>query len=126
MFLTETPEQLALRKELREYFAQLLTDDVREALSKGEGGPTFRTVVRQLGRDGWLGIGWPKEFGGQGRPPSDQFIFFDEAQRAVAPIPFVTLNTVGPTIIQFGTDEQKERFLPGILAGELNFAIGYT
>jgi alkylation response protein AidB-like acyl-CoA dehydrogenase len=73
-----------------------------------------------------LGIGWPKEFGGQGRPPSDQFIFFDEAQRAVAPIPFVTLNTVGPTIIQFGTDEQKERFLPGILAGELNFAIGYT
>jgi len=126
MFLSESPEQLALRKELREYFAQLLTDDVRDDLAKGEGGATFRKVVRQLGADGWLGVGWPKEYGGQGRPPADQFVFFDEAQRAVAPIPFVTLNTVGPTIIQFGTEEQRQRFLPGILAGELNFAIGYT
>jgi 3-oxocholest-4-en-26-oyl-CoA dehydrogenase alpha subunit len=127
MFLEYTPEQQALRKELREYFAQLLTPEVRAELGEpGEGSPLFRDVVRQIGTDGWLGIGWPQEYGGQGRPATDQFIFFDEVQRAGAPFPFVTLNTVGPTIIRFGSDEQKSFFLPGILAGEINFAIGYT
>ena len=92
----------------------------------GEGGDAWREVVRQIGKDGWLGIGWPTEFGGQGRPATDQFIFFDETRRAGAPFPFVTINTVGPTIMRFGTDEQKSFFLPKILAGELNFAIGYT
>jgi alkylation response protein AidB-like acyl-CoA dehydrogenase len=127
MFLDYTPEQQALRKELREYFEVLLTPEVRAELGEpGEGGPLFRDLVRRMGADGWLGIGWPKEFGGQGRPATDQFIFFDEVQRAGAPFPFVTLNTVGPTLMRFGSDEQKAIFLPGILAGEMNFAIGYT
>jgi alkylation response protein AidB-like acyl-CoA dehydrogenase len=127
MHLEETSEQLALREELRAYFAELLTDDVRHALdAQTEGGEVFRSLVRRMGKDGWLGIGWPKEFGGQGRPTSDQFIFFTEVQRARAPFPFVTLNTVGPMIMRFGTDEQKSFFLSGILAGEINFAIGYT
>ena len=107
MHLEETAEQLALRAELRAYFAELITDDVRRALdSESEGGEVFRSMVRRMGKDGWLGIGWPKEFGGQGRPTSDQFIFFTEVQRARAPFPFVTLNTVGPMIMRFGTDEQ--------------------
>ena len=127
MFLEYTPEQQALRNELREYFAQLLTPDVRAQLGEpGEGSPLFRDVVRQIGTDGWLGIGWPREYGGQGRPATDQFIFFDEVQRAGAPFPFVTINTVGPTIMRFGTEEQKAFYLSRILAGELNFAIGYT
>jgi alkylation response protein AidB-like acyl-CoA dehydrogenase len=127
MFLEYTPEQQALRTELREYFARLLTPEVRAELGEpGTGSRRFREVVRQMGSDGWLGIGWPTEYGGQGRPATDQFIFFDEVQRAGAPFPFVTLNTVGPTIIRFGSDEQKSFFLPGILAGEINFAIGYT
>ena len=127
MYLDYTPEQQALRKELREYFERLLTPEVRAELGEpGEGGKAFRRVVRQIGADGWLGVGWPKEYGGQGRPATDQFVFFDEVQRAGAPFPFVTLNTVGPTIMRFGTDEQKAFFLPGILAGEINFAIGYT
>src|SRR5580704_1202963 len=127
MYLEETPEQLALREELRAYFTELLTEDVRRALdTESEGGEAFRSFVRRMGKDGWLGIGWPKEFGGQGRPTSDQFIFFTEVQRARAPFPFVTLNTVGPMIMRFGTDEQKSFFLSGILAGEINFAIGYT
>ena len=83
-------------------------------------------VVRTIGKDGWLGIGWPTEYGGQGRPATDQFIFFDETRRAGAPFPFVTVNTVGPTIMRFGTEEQKQFFLPAILSGEVNFAIGYT
>jgi alkylation response protein AidB-like acyl-CoA dehydrogenase len=125
--LEETAEQGALRKELRAYFAELLTPAVRAELeSDPEGGPVYRRVVRQMGADGWLGVGWPEQFGGQGRPPTDQFIFFDEVWRARAPFPFVTINTVGPTLMLFGTEEQKQRFLPGILRGEINFAIGYT
>jgi alkylation response protein AidB-like acyl-CoA dehydrogenase len=127
MHLEETSEQLALRAELRDYFAEIITEEVRRSLdSETEGGETFRGIVRRMGKDGWLGIGWPKEYGGQGRPASDQFIFFTEVQRARAPFPFVTLNTVGPMIMRMGTDEQKSFFLSGILAGEINFAIGYT
>src|SRR5581483_1190268 len=121
------PEQAALRKELRAYFERLLTPEVRARLgAAGEGSPHFRTVVRQMGADGWLGIGWPKEYGGQGRGVLDQFIFFDEVQRAGAPFPFVTINTVGPTLMAYGSDEHKRTYLPGILRGDVNFAIGYT
>ena len=127
MYLQETPEQLALRAELRAYFAKIITDDVRAALDgEGDGGVVFHATVRQMGQDGWLGIGWPKEYGGQGRPTSDQFIFFNEVQRARAPFPFVTLNTVGPMLMRHGTQEQKDFFLSGILKGEINCAIGYT
>jgi len=127
MYLEETPDQLALRAELRAYFARLITPEVRHELdAETEGGETFRRMVRQMGKDGWLGIGWPVEYGGQGRPEADQFIFLTEVQRARAPFPFVTLTTVGPMLIRHGTDEQKKFFLSGILAGEINCAIGYT
>lgn len=127
MYLAETEDQQALRVELRGYFADLLTDEVRTELGTlGESPDAFRRVVAQIGSDGWLGLAWPVEYGGQGRPATDQFIMFDEIQRAHAPFPFVTVNTVGPAIMALGTDEQKQRYLPGILAGTLNFAIGYT
>ncbi|MDA8360284.1 MAG: acyl-CoA dehydrogenase family protein [Actinomycetota bacterium] len=127
MFLEETQDELRLRAELRRYYAAVLTDEVRAGLSEGgEGGELWRQVVKTTARDGWLGIGWPKEYGGQGRPATEQFIFFDETRRAGAPFPFVTVNTVGPTIMRYGTEEQKAFFLPKILAGECNFAIGYT
>jgi alkylation response protein AidB-like acyl-CoA dehydrogenase len=127
MYLEYTADQQALRAELRKYFSDLLSGDTMEQLGEpGQGSETFRRLVRRMGEDGWLGIGWPKEYGGQGRSAIEQFIFFDEVQRAGAPFPFVTLNTVGPTIIAYGTEEQKARFLPGILLGEVNFAIGYT
>jgi alkylation response protein AidB-like acyl-CoA dehydrogenase len=112
---------------LRAYFERLMTPERRASLPGPEaGGDPYRDLVRQMGDDGWLGVGWPKEYGGQGRTPAEQFIFYDEAQRAGVPMPLVTLNTVGPTLMRFGTDEQKEYFLPRILAGELHFAIGYT
>src|SRR5215831_13302308 len=104
-----------------------MTPARRAALPGPEaGGDTYRDLVRQMGSDGWLGIGWPKEYGGQGRTPAEQFIFYDEAQRAGVPMPLVTLNTVGPTLMRFGNDDQKAYFLPQILAGEVHFAIGYT
>ncbi|OLL18947.1 MULTISPECIES: acyl-CoA dehydrogenase family protein [unclassified Rhodococcus (in: high G+C Gram-positive bacteria)] len=127
MDLKESPEQVALRKELRAYFASLLPEDKRRrAGEQGVGGEHFREVVTLLGKDGWLGIGWPTEYGGQGRSIEEQFVFFDEVQRAGLPFPFVTVNTVGPTLMKYGTQEQKDRFLPGILSGDIVFAIGYT
>ncbi|MFE1950070.1 acyl-CoA dehydrogenase family protein [Streptomyces sp. NPDC059524] len=127
MDLRESAAQRALRRELRAYFAALLPEDERRrAGEEGVGGGRFREVVARLGADGWLGIGWPVEYGGQGRSAEDQYVFFDEVQRAGLPFPFVTVNTVGPTLMEYGTEEQKKRFLPGILAGETVFAIGYT
>jgi alkylation response protein AidB-like acyl-CoA dehydrogenase len=121
------PEQQQLRAELRQYFEGLMTPERRAALTGGEaGGEAYRDVVRQMGRDGWLGIGWPAEWGGQGRTPIEQYVFYDEANRAGAPLPLVTLNTVGPTLMRFGSEDQKRDFLPKILAGELHFAIGYS
>ncbi|MDT2008262.1 acyl-CoA dehydrogenase [Rhodococcus opacus] len=127
MDLRESPAQRELRRELRAYFAALLPEEKRRvAGEEGVGGEHFRDIVRLLGKDGWLGIGWPVEYGGQGRSIEDQFVFFDEVQRAGLPFPFVTVNTVGPTLMKYGTEEQKARFLPGILAGDIVFAIGYT
>jgi 3-oxocholest-4-en-26-oyl-CoA dehydrogenase alpha subunit len=122
-----TDEQVLLREELQAYFAAVLTPEVKAELrAEGHGGPVHREVRQKMGADGWLGIGWPKEYGGQGRSVLDQYVFFDEASRAGAPVPMIALNTVGPTIMAAGTEEQKQRYLPGILAGTLDFAIGYT
>jgi len=123
-----TPEQQAFRAELREYFAKMMSETlVKELRSDGEGGgPLFRAAMKQMGRDGLLGVGWPKEHGGQGRTPIEQFIFADEVQTAGFPLPSLTLNTVGPTIRHYGSEAQKAFFLPKILAGELFVAIGYS
>lgn len=127
MYVDLTSEQKALGAELRAYFGELINDAARQELRGSEGGgPEYTRILKQLGEDGWLGIGWPEEYGGQGRSSIEQYIFAEEIQRAGFPLPFLTLGTVGPTLMQFGTDEQKERFLPPILRGESNFAIGYS
>ena len=128
MYIDYTPAEQALRSELRAYFAALFTPALQAELDEGfeGGGPEFRRALQRMGRDGWLGVGWAKEHGGQGRSEVEQFIFFDEVQRAGFPIPILTLCTVGPTIAKFGTDAQRAKYLPGILRGELHFSIGYT
>lgn len=123
-------EQERLRKELRAYFAELMTPSLRAALTDDTGeygdGTAYRAVVRQLGRDGWLALGWPAEYGGGGRSRLDQLIFADEAALAGVPVPFLTLYTVGPTIMRHGTAQQRAQYLPGIAAGEIHFSIGYS
>jgi 3-oxocholest-4-en-26-oyl-CoA dehydrogenase alpha subunit len=126
MFVDETVEQRALRTELRAYFDRLLTPELRAATRNVESGDVHHQIIRQMGKDGWLGIGWPKQYGGQGRTETEQLIFFEEAQLAGAPLPFVTLNTVGPAIMALGSEAHKQQFLPGILRGEIHFAIGYS
>jgi alkylation response protein AidB-like acyl-CoA dehydrogenase len=128
MHLTYTPEQERLRRELQAYFSGLMTPDLRAALQGGDygDGEAYREVVRRLGQDGWLALSWPAEYGGRGAPVIDQLIFMDEAAAAGVPVPFLTINTVGPTIMRFGTGEQKAFYLPRIAAGEVHFAIGYS
>jgi alkylation response protein AidB-like acyl-CoA dehydrogenase len=126
MFLDFTDSQRALQAELRSYFATLISPTEREEMLTQRHGLIYREVVRRMGRDGWLGVGWPAEFGGRGLGPVEQQIFVNEAAIADVPLPSVTLQTVGPTLMAHGTAEQKDFFLPRILAGELHFAIGYT
>jgi alkylation response protein AidB-like acyl-CoA dehydrogenase len=127
MFIGLSEEQEQLRRELRAYYDRLLTPQVREDLAREHGvGPKTKAIRRQMARDGWLCFGWPKEYGGQGRGEVDHFIFFDESMRASAPVPMLTVNTVGPTLMRFGTEEQKRAFLPRMASGEIEFCIGYS
>jgi alkylation response protein AidB-like acyl-CoA dehydrogenase len=127
MYIDLTPEQRALRDELRGYFQGLVTDALRRELKDSEGGgPEYRRILKQLAADGWLGIGWPKEYGGQGRSAIEQYIFAEEVQRVGFPLPFLTLGTISPTIMHYGSEAQKQKFLPPVLRGDLHFAIGYS
>ena len=128
MHLAYTPEQERLRQELQAYFAGLMTPEIRAALQGGDygDGGAYKEAVRQLGRDGWLALSWPEAYGGRDAPMMDQLIFLDEAAAAGVPVPFLTINTVGPTIMRYGTPEQKAFYLPRIAAGEIHFAIGYS
>jgi 3-oxo-4-pregnene-20-carboxyl-CoA dehydrogenase beta subunit len=126
MFIDLTDAQISLRDELRDYFATLIPPAERTALLTQRHGTVYRDVVRRMGRDGWLGVGWPTEYGGRGLGQIEQQIFVTEASLADVPLPAVTLQTVGPTLMQHGSKEQKDFFLPRILTGELHFAIGYT
>ena len=122
-----TKEQADLQAELRAYFAAMLTPEVRRDLGgEGDNPELWRALVRQMGADGWLGLGWPQVYGGRGASAFEQLLLFTEVQRAGAPFPFVTVNTVGPTLMSFGSQEQKDHFLPRILSGDCVFAIGYT
>jgi len=127
MYIGYTPEHEQLRRELRAYYDRILTPDVVAELAVSEGvGPVGREIVRQMGSDGWLGIGWPTEYGGQGRGFIEQFIFYDESMRAGAPVPMLTINSVAPTIMKYGSQAMKDFYLPQILRGEIHFCIGYT
>ncbi|WP_374770331.1 acyl-CoA dehydrogenase family protein [Streptomyces sp. NBC_01463] len=126
MHLAPTERQRELRAELRAYFRDVMPDRSGPAGSTPQDLDAQRRLLRRIGSDGMLGLGWPVEYGGQGRGADEQFVFFDEAYRAGAPVSMVTLNTVGPTLMKYGTQEQKEYFLPRILAGEIVFAIGYS
>ena len=129
MELAYSDQHERLRAELRSYFAALMTPQRRAALV-GDGeygdGSAYKDIIRQLGADRWLTLSWPEEYGGRGGSALDQLVFTDEAATAGVPVPFLTINTVGPTIMRFGTQEQKAFFLPKIAAGELHFAIGYS
>jgi alkylation response protein AidB-like acyl-CoA dehydrogenase len=128
MELEFTPEQRRFRDDLRAYLADMMTDALSREVAGGfeGGGPEFRTAMRRMGRDGLLGLNWPKEYGGQDRSAIEQFIFADEVQAVGFPLPFLTLNTIGPILQKYGSESQRRFFLPRILAGEIFFSVGYS
>jgi 3-oxocholest-4-en-26-oyl-CoA dehydrogenase alpha subunit len=128
MEIDYTPEQRRFRDGLRAYFADMMTDALAGELSGAweGGGPEFRKAMKRMGKDGLLGVSWPKQYGGQERSPVEQFLFADEVQASGFPFPFLTLNTVGPMLREHGTEAQSRYFCPRILAGEIFFAIGYS
>ncbi len=124
-----SPEQQRLRREIRDYYRELFTPELRAAYDaeyEEMGGPVFREIVGRMGEDGWLCIGWPTEYGGRGLGPLEQFIFWDETYRARAPLPIIAVNTIGPTLMQFGSEAQKAELLPKIVKGRCFFGVGYT
>ena len=126
MYVGMSKEQEALRDELRAYYDELLTPEVEDDLRKGEG---VGQVEGRLEADGRRRLCRRRMAEGVGRPgltPIEQFVFFDESMRAGAPVPMLTINSVAPTIMRYGSEEQKQFYVPKILKGEIHFAIGYT
>jgi alkylation response protein AidB-like acyl-CoA dehydrogenase len=121
-----TDSQRAFRQEIRDYFAGLASRDDHVEMLTDRHGPAYHRIIKQMGSDKMMGVGWPTEYGGQGLGGIEQQIFANEAARADVHLPAVTLQTVGPTLQAFGTQEQKDKFLPDILAGDVHFAIGYS
>ena len=134
MDLRFSDEDEAFRAEARDFLETHLDADF--AALRGLGGPgkehqdfEGRLEWEQLlGREGWSVVGWPKEYGGKGLPVTQQVIWHQEYARARAPgrVGIVGEGLLGPTLIAFGTDEQKARFLPGIVSGETLWCQGYS
>jgi len=130
MLIEFTKKQRKLREELREYFNHLMTPQLKEELMKGSteggGGPLFKKTLKKIGKDGWIGLSWPKENGGKGGTPLDQYIFTEEIMRSGFPYPFLTTDSVGPTIAKYGSKKLINHVIPQILGGEIVIAIGYS
>jgi len=129
MDLNFTPEELAFRSEIREWVADNLPADiahkVRHALRLSR--DDLQRWARILGKKGWLGWGWPTQFGGPGWNAIQKHLFEEECALACAPrvIPFGPVM-VAPVIMAFGNAEQQKRFLPGIASGEVWWSQGYS
>jgi alkylation response protein AidB-like acyl-CoA dehydrogenase len=125
-----TKNQQKLKDELKEYFSALLNKELLSEMSDPRffegGGPEFKKALKIMGQDGWIGLSWPKEFGGKEFTPIEQYIFVEEIMRTGFPFPFLTTESVGPMIAQYGSDWAKETIAKSILRGETIFAIGYS
>ena len=134
MHLRFSDEDEAFRREVATWLADHLTGEF--AVVRGRGGPgdehalldERRAWERVLAEGGWTCIGWPAEFGGRGASLAQQVVFYEEYARAGGPgrAGHIGETLLGPTIIAFGSEEQKRRFLPAIVAGEELWCQGYS
>ena len=125
-----TKNQIKLREELRDYFNDLMNENLVKELKmsggEGGGGPEFKKALKKIGQDGWIGLSWPKKYGGQEASYLEQYIFTEEIMRSGFPYPFLTTDSIGPTIAEYGNNLIKRDLIPGILSGDIIFAIGYS
>jgi alkylation response protein AidB-like acyl-CoA dehydrogenase len=121
-------EYTAFRNELREFIIERRTPELLEeyAATYGSGGPLIGAFHKALDDRGWMKMCWPKEQGGEARNPLYQYIFVEEMEYFGMPYGNLTYTSIAPSIVAFGTDEQKSEWLPGIYRGESCFAIGYS
>jgi alkylation response protein AidB-like acyl-CoA dehydrogenase len=122
-------ENEAFRQEVRQFIADNITPEIKaelEAAAMRGPGPLTKALFLKLGEKGWIGMSWPKEYGGQGRDPIDQYIFEEEFVRAKIPLDLNNIIEQAPAIMMAGTEEQKKYFLPRMVKGEITFALGYS
>lgn len=123
-----TPEQERFREEIRQFLAENVSDELRHeiATSGHSPGPLGKQFLRLLGARGWLGIGWPREYGGQGRSMIEQTIFYHELDLQDIHYGNLTITSLAMALMRLATEEQKQAYLPRILGGELEICLGYT
>ena len=122
-----SPEQLALREEVAKFIEGNATPEVMAELEsslEGGCGPHYDAMMEKVAERGWVGISWPKEYGGQGGSRIDQYIVEEEFARVG--IGVGGAGSGAPAILMAGTEEQKKEFLPGLLTGKIIFALGFT
>jgi alkylation response protein AidB-like acyl-CoA dehydrogenase len=133
MDFTDTPEEAAFRAEVREWLAEHLKGEF--AALGGKGGPADEAGwdvrvewERLLGKDRWLGLSWPEEHGGRGATFAEQVIFSEEYAKANAParVSFFGEGLFAPTLLEYGTDDQKRRYLPKIQSVEELWCQGFS
>ena len=122
-----TPEQEALRRDVSQFIEEKITPEVmaevETALEAGSG-PHHQKLLKEVAEKGWIGISWPKEYGGQGGSRIDQYIVEEEFARVG--ISVGGAGTGAPAILMAGTEEQKKYFIPGLINGDIIFAQGFT
>jgi alkylation response protein AidB-like acyl-CoA dehydrogenase len=124
-----TPEEEEFRERLASFLDEHLTEEIARQNWEDKGvGPEAREFSRRLADNGFLGMSWPKEYGGQGLPPTYDFILLDElGKRWGCHVPLdVGYTMVGATILRRGSEEMKQEFLPRIINGKIEFCLGYT
>ncbi len=122
-------EDEAFRQEVREFIATHVTPELHQELVewrlKGRG-PLTKALFLKLGEQGWIGMSWPKEYGGQERDLVHQYIFEEEFVRAGVPLELNNILEQAPAIMGAGSEEQKAYYIPRLVKGEVTFALGYT
>lgn len=124
-----TPEQEAWRQEIRAFIKANITPELQKELDIGlidKMGPASKEFIKKLANKKWLGVNWPKEYGGLGRSVLDYLIFTEEIMYYQVPFPIFGMTMVGPTILRVGNEEQKQQWIPQILSGDIEFIMGYS
>ena len=117
------------REEVRGLIRQHRTPELeRQQMESREGrpGPLMEAFRKELDGLGWLRMCWPEEYGGQGKSPWYQFILIEELEYWGMPYNMLSVSSVAPAIMAFGSEDQKKKYLPGVWNGTVSFAIGYT
>ncbi len=122
------PEYIEFRRELRAFIEESRTPELLEEYSRtyGGGGDLIRKFHEAIHERGWMRMCWPVEYGGEGRNMLYQYIFVEEMEYWGMPYGNLTFTSIAPSILAFGSEEQKAAYLPGIYRGELCFALGYS